>query len=394
MKKPPAFATRALHHNRDPKKQYGFVNPPVYHGSTVIFPTLDDLDKSRRELYIPNTIGYGRRGNPTAFALENTMANLENGYACFSVSSGLAAITTALMAFLKSGDHLLIADTVYGPTRSFCDGVLAPFGVEISYYDPLVGGDIANLIQANTRCIYLESPGSLTFEVQDVPAIARVAAQKNIVTILDNTWASPYFFRPLEHGINVSVNAATKYIVGHSDAMLGLVITDREHYLPLRKTKEAIGHCVGPDDLYLGLRGLRTLPLRMRQHQQQALELANWLCQQADVMRVLYPAFEHCPGHTFWKRDYSGASGLFSFEIEPRSRKALENFLDNLQIFSMGASWGAFESLIFPVDPRKLRSATPWNQQGIMLRVHTGLEDIDDLLADLDAGLKRYRRQR
>jgi cystathionine beta-lyase len=390
----PNFSTRVLHYKRDSTKHSGFVNPPVYHGSTVIFPTLDDLDKSKKEFYTPNTVGYGRRGNPTAFALEDTMANLENGYASFSVSSGLAAITTALFTFLKCGDHLLVADTVYQPTRSFCDGILTSFGVEVTYYDPMIGEKISQMIQKNTRCIFLESPGSLTFEIQDVPAIARIAIDNNITTVIDNTWASPYFFRPLDHGINVSINAATKYIVGHSDAMLGLITTDEAHYLELRKTKEAIGHCVGPDDLYLGIRGIRTLPLRMQQHQQQALDIVNWLNTQADVIRVLHPALETCPGHDIWKRDFEGSSGLFSFEIESRSRDALAYFLDNLEIFSMGASWGAFESLIFPIFPDKLRTATSWHQQGTILRIHAGLENIDDLICDLEAGLNRYRSKK
>ncbi len=382
------FKTRALHQGRDPEQQKGFVNPPVYHGSTVVFPTLKDLKWAADNKYTLNSITYGRRGNPTCIALENTLADLENGYAGLVFSSGMAAITTALTACLKSGDHLLITDSVYSITREFCNDVLTDFGVLVSYYDPMLGLEIEQLIQDNTRCIFLESPGTSTFEVQDTPTIVEVANKKGITTIMDNTWASPCFFKPLDHGINISVASATKYVVGHSDAMLGAIVTDEKHYPALRRTKDIIGHCAGPDDAYLGLRGIRTLSLRMTQHQQQALQLAHWLKSQPDVHRVLHPALEDCPGHEFWKRDFTGSSGLFSFEIEKRSDKAKAAFLDNLQLFAMGYSWGAYESLILPIETTQSKSDKPL----LLIRIHAGLEDIDDLIADLDAGLNRYRQ--
>ena len=381
-----------LHHKRHPEQHHGFVNPPVYHGSTVIFPTLEEYERSYENRFVPETVGYGRRGNPTAFSLESTVANLESGYACFSVCSGLAAVTTSLMTFLGTGDHLLIADTVYQPTREFCDNILSAHGVDVTYYDPLIGQGIRHLVRQNTKCIYMESPGSLTFEIQDVPAIVKIAKEKNITTLLDNTWASPFFFRPIEHGVNISINAATKYISGHSDLMLGLITTDKDHYLPVRKTKEALGQCVGPDDLYLALRGMRTLPLRMQQHQKQALEVAGWLQNHPAVIKILHPAFDNCPGHEIWKRDFCGSTGLFSFVLENKSKNAVARFLDNLNLISIGASWGAYESLILPVDPRNSRTATKWENKGLILRLHVGLEDVRDLISDLDQGLKRFNQ--
>lgn len=385
------FNTRALHDYRNPQDQQGFVNTPIYRGSTIIFPTLNALEHAGKNKHTLNELVYGRRGNPTSYALEQTIAGLENGYAGLTVSSGLAAITTSLLAYLKTSDHLLMVDSVYGLTRDFCNHILEPLGVEVTYYDPCIGAEISKLIQPNTRCIFLESPGTSTFEVQDAPAIAKVARQHEIVTMMDNTWASPCFFRPLDHGINISITSATKYVVGHSDAMLGLIVTDEDNYSKVRIARDRIGPCAGPDDIYLGLRGIRTLAMRMKQHEQQAVKLAEWLKQQPDVMRVLHPAFSECPGHEIWKRDFSGSSGLFSFEIEKRSRKSIANFVDNMKLFSMGFSWGAFESLILPVDLGNTRIAGTNDIKGQLFRVYAGQEDIEDLIADLDTGLDRYR---
>ena len=385
------FSTRSINSNRQPDSQHGFVNTPVYRGSTVVFPTLDELEHSWSNKATPNEIVYGRRGTPTAFALENAIAELENGHLSLVVSSGLAAITTSILAFVESGGHLLAVDSIYGPARVFCDEVLTKIGVHVEYYDPMIGSGIEDLIRDNTTCIHLESPGSLTFEIQDAPAIAAVAKKHGIATILDNSWATPCYFRPLDHGINVSFMAATKYIVGHSDAMLGLITTDEQHYDPVRRMRDNLGQCAGPDDLFLALRGLRTLPIRLQHHNEQARKLAGWLKSQPGVLSVLHPAFEDCPGHEVWKRDFSGASGLFSFELEQRSRSAVTHFLDNLELFSMGGSWGGFESLIIPAIPGDSRLVRPWTGEGRLFRVHVGLEDIDDLIRDLSAGLDRYR---
>lgn len=385
------FATRALHSDRKPELQQGFVNTPIYRGSTVVFDTVDEFEQSKNNRDTLHTIFYGRYGNPISFAFENAIANLENGYAGLSVSSGLAAIATSLMALVKNSDHLLVSDNVYPPTREFCNNVLVPNGVAVTYYDPMTGGHIENLIRDNTRCIFLESPGSQTFEVQDVPLIADIARKHGIITVIDNSWATPCFFRPLDHGVNISVTAATKYIVGHTDAMLGIIVTDREHYPVIRKTWSMFGQCASPDDIFLGLRGLRTLVVRMDQHHRQGLKLANWLKSQPDVLRVLHPGLEDCPGHDIWKRDFSGASGLFSFEIEKRSKDAVAEFVNHLDLFSIGASWGGYESLLIPVDPSTHRTIPNNQDPHQMFRIHAGLEHIDDLIVDLAAGLIRYR---
>lgn len=385
------FDTRAVHNGRDPGSQGGMVNPPVYHGSTVVYQDLDALDQGMREHDIKDALVYGRFGNQSTFALENAMADLENGYGAISVSSGLAAITTTILTFVGNGDHLLIADTVYGPNRYFCEGYLSRIGVDVEYYDPMVGAAIESLIRPETKLIFLESPGSITFEVQDAPAIAEIATRHRVTTAMDNSWATPLFFRPIDVGINISVTSATKYIVGHADALMGLIVADsEENFYALKRCRDLLGQSLAPDDVYLGMRGMRTLGIRARHHQEQALKLADWLQSNPSVEQVLHPAFSSCPGHEFWKRDFSGSSGLFSFTVELRCRQALANFLDNLELFSMGFSWGGFESLIVPQNAARSRSATDWEDSSQLLRVHAGLEDIDDLIDDLDQGLKRY----
>ncbi len=383
--------TRIVHNGRNPNTDGGMVNPPVYHGSTVVFPTVSTLEQSRVDHDLKDRVVYGRLGSPSTFALENAVANLESGFGALSVSSGLAAVTTTFLAFVDAGDHVLVADTVYGPTRKFCDGLLTRMGITVDYYDPLIGSDIVSLFRPNTRLVFMESPGSITFEVQDVPAIVQAARSRGIKTALDNSWATPLFFRPIEHGVNVSVVAATKYIVGHSDAMLGLVVCDSEEtFYRIKKTRDLIGQSLAPDDVYLGLRGLRTLSVRVAQHQQQALELAWYLSQHPKVLSVLHPAFPDCPGHAVWKRDFTGSSGLFSVLLKPASHEALATMLDGMRVFSMGFSWGGFESLIVPQYPHLSRSACPWNTNGQIIRLHAGLEDIRDLLQDLEDGLARY----
>jgi cystathionine beta-lyase len=377
--------TMLVHAGRDPFANHGVVNPPVYHASTIVFPTLADLEAADRTPF--DGTRYGRRGTPTTFALEEAVAALEGGYRSIAVPSGLSAITTTLLAFLKQGDHLLMVDTVYAPTRRFCDRVLTGFGIEVTYYDPLA--DIGPLIRSNTRVVFAESPGSLTYEVQDIPAVAATARAAGAVSVIDNTWSAGLFFKPLEHGFDVSIQAATKYIVGHSDVMLGVITTTEEAFLCVKRASALLGVAVGPDDCYLGLRGLRTLAPRLARHQATALKIAEWLQGRPEVKAVLYPALPTFPGHAIWKRDFTGANGLVSVVLHEGSRRALAAMLDSLTLFAMGYSWGGFESLIIPFDPKQSRTATAWMEQGPCLRLHCGLESPDDLIGDLELGFAR-----
>jgi cystathionine beta-lyase len=308
------------------------------------------------------------------------------------VPSGLAAIAAALAAFARTGAHILVSDSCYGPTRNFCERRLRPFGVDIEYYDPLLGAGISRLIKPNTTAIYCETPGSLTFEMQDIPAIAAAAHAKKIPVLADNTWGTPLFYPAFERGVDVSIHAATKYIAGHSDTMMGVVTTNEQYWLPVRKAVADYGYCVSPDDCYLALRGLRTIGVRMRHQQQSALKVAHWLQSLPDVARVLYPALESDPGHAIWKRDFSGAASLFGVILKPRSDAAVAALIDALELFGIGSSWGGFESLAIRADVRKLRTATQWNPGGPLLRLHIGLEDPDDLIADLEQAFARMRQ--
>jgi cystathionine beta-lyase len=375
-------ATRLVTGGRDTAANHGFVNPPVYHASTVLYPSAEDF-LARRARYV-----YGRRGTPTSEALETALRELE-GPACAGVAllpSGLTAISTALLAILQAGDHLLVTDSAYQPTRKFCEGILKRYSVTTTYYDPLIGGGIAALMQPNTRAVFVEAPGSLSFEVQDVPAIAAAAHARGAVVLMDNTWASPLYFRALDKGVDLSIQAGTKYIGGHSDVMLGTVSASAAAWDRLRNTVHALGLCVGPDDMYLGLRGLRTLGVRLAQHYQAGLKVARWLAARPEVARVLHPALDSCPGHAVWARDFSGASGLFSIVLKPVAQKAVNAFLDELDLFGIGASWGGFESLAIPFDCTAIRTATKWAPGGPTVRFHIGLEDVDDLIGDLERG--------
>jgi cystathionine beta-lyase len=375
--------TRLVTGGRDPASNHGFVNPPVYHVSTVLYPTADDF-VHRRARY-----QYGRRGTPTTEALENALAELE-GPACAGVAllpSGLAAICVAILAVTRAGDHVLVTDNVYGPARRFCDTVLTRYGIETTYFDPFIGAGIGSLMRTNTRAVYTESPGSLSFEVQDVPAIAAAAHANGAAVLMDNTWASPLYFRCFEKGVDLAIQAGTKYIGGHSDLMLGTVAANEAHIASLRDIIRTLGHCVGPDDVYLGQRGLRTLSVRLERHQKSALAVARWLERRPEVARVIYPALESDSGHAIWKRDFSGASGLFSFIFKPVSQTAVHAFLDALTLFGMGASWGGYESLAIPFDCSDVRTATTWAPGGPAIRLHIGLEDVGDLIADLERGL-------
>ncbi|MBM3599941.1 MAG: cystathionine beta-lyase [Alphaproteobacteria bacterium] len=386
--------TLLAHKGRNPGANHGVVNPPVYHASTIVYPTVAAMKAAQANRFGHGQVTYGRHGTPTTFALEDALAALEGGHRAATLPSGLAAICAALLAFVKQGDHVLMVDSVYGPSRNFAMTMLKNFGIETTFYDPMVGAGIAQMIRPNTRVVFTESPGSLTFEVQDVPAIAKAAHAAGAVVLMDNTWAGGYFFRPFEHGVDVSIHAATKYIVGHSDAMLGLVVANEQHFPAVKASVAGLGYCAGPDDVYLALRGLRTMGVRLRQHHETGLSLARWLQARPEVARVLHPALPGSTGHKFWKRDFTGASGLFGCILKPASETAVNAMLDGMKLFAMGYSWGGFESLILHTEPNKLRTAKPLVADGPVLRLHAGLEDPTDLIADLEAGFERLNRAR
>ena len=379
--------TLLVHKGRRPGDNHGIVNPPVYHASTVISPTLAEFEAKDRKAF--QGVQYGRTGTPTTFALEEAVTALYGGHKTVSLSSGLAAVSVSMLAMLKQGDHALVADNVYGPTRvRTCDGLLRRSGVDVTYFDPAQG--IGGLLKPETRVVFFESPGSLTFEMLDVPAIAAVAHDAGAVVLMDNTWATPLFFRALDHGVDIVIEAATKYIGGHADVMLGVVtVSTEEQFQQIKWTANALGNCPGPDDCYLGLRGLRTLSVRLERHQRNALKVAEWLQARPEVDRVLYPALPDDPGHDLWKRDFTGASGLFGVVLKDVSKDAVAKMLDGMDLFAMGASWGGYESLMIPTDPGRYRSASEWPPAGPSLRLHIGLEDLDDLIEDLEKGLGR-----
>jgi cysteine-S-conjugate beta-lyase len=379
--------TRLVHAGRDPSQQHGFVNAPIYRGSTVLYPSADDF-MHRRAHYT-----YGTKGTPTTEALENAWTALAGAAGTVLAPSGLAAVTLALMSCLKAGDHLLVPDSVYRPTRQFCDSVLKTFGVETTYYDPTLGAGIEELWRPNTAAVFTEAPGSQSFEMQDVPAIAEVAHRHGALVLMDNTWATPLFFPPHERGVDLAIEAGTKYLSGNSDLLLGIVSANQRTWPALRRTFEAFSMCAGPEDVFLALRGLRTMALRLKEHEAQALEMAHWLERRPEVARVLHPGLESDPGHAIWKRDFKGSSGLFSIVLEPAPKAALAAMLDGLELFGIGASWGGFESLAIPFDCAAYRTATRWSPPGPAVRLHIGLEDLDDLKADLDAGFARLRRE-
>jgi len=379
---PQKSETRLVTAGRDAKAQRGFVNPAVFHGSTVLYPTAEDLHAHRSEFQ------YGRHGTPTTRALQEVLMALE-GPRCAGVGlapSGLAAITTTLLAVLKAGDHLLVCDNVYRPSRNFCNGMLARYGVETTYFDPLIGAGIETLFKPNTRAVLVEAPGSQSFEMTDIPAIAAIAHRHDALVIDDNTWATPLFHRSLDQGVDISMQAATKYIGGHSDIMFGTVSANARAWPQLAEGIRLLGVCAGPDDVFLALRGMRTLAVRLAQHYRSGLEMARWLATRAEVARVLHPALESHPGHAIWKRDFTGASGLFSIVLKPVTAKAVDALLDAVKLFGMGYSWGGFESLVIPFDCESYRTATTWAPGGPTLRLHIGLENVEDLKADLDRG--------
>jgi cysteine-S-conjugate beta-lyase len=386
----PGAETALVTAGRDTTAQKGFVNPPVVHGSTVLYPTADDLHAHRGEFQ------YGRHGTPTTKALQEAMMGLE-GAQCVGVGiapSGLSAITTTLFAVLKSGDHLLVCDNVYRPSRNFCNGLLARYGVETTYFDPLIGAGISEVFKPNTRAVLVEAPGSQTFEMPDIPAIASVAHARGALVIDDNTWATPLFHRSLDQGVDISIQAATKYIGGHSDIMFGTISANARTWPTIAESIRLLGVCAGPDDVFLAIRGLRTLAVRLAQHQRSGLEMARWLSGRPEVARVLHPALESDPGHAIWKRDFTGASGLFSIVLQPAPQKSVDALLNTVKLFGMGYSWGGFESLVIPFDCATYRTASKWAPGGPTLRLHIGLENVEDLKADLARGFEAFNAAR
>jgi cysteine-S-conjugate beta-lyase len=380
------IATRLTHAGREPAAHHGYVNTPVYHASTMLY--------SSTEAYLAHRsrYQYGRRGTPTSEAFQEALRDIE-GRQCEGVAllpSGLAAVATALLSALRAGDHVLVTDSAYFPTRKLCDTILTRYGIATTYYDPTAGSAIASLLQANTRAVFVESPGSLTFEIQDIPAIAAAAHAREAVVLMDNTWASPLYFRALEKGVDLSIQSGTKYIGGHSDLMLGTVAANKATWNRLKETVYEMGLCVGPDDMFLGMRGLRTMGVRLAQHQASGMKVARWLEARPEVLRVLHPALENHPGHAIWKRDFSGACSLFSVVFKPAPQAAVNAFLDALSLFGIGASWGGFESLAIPFDCAPIRTANPWTPGGPTVRFHVGLEDVSDLIADLECGFAAF----
>ncbi len=383
--------TRVVEAGRRPEWTQGIVSTPVWRASTILYDSVADLRAGTRT-DPHHRLFYGRRGTPTQWSLADALTALEPGAeGTFLYGSGVAAIAAALLSVLKPGDELLMVDSAYDPSRAMANGLLKRFGIATRFYDPLIGSEIADLLTDRTAAILMESPGSLTFEVQDVPAITAVARARGVTTVLDNTWATPLLFPALAHGVDLSVLACTKYVVGHSDVMLGSVTAAPGHWKALRETSHALGQVASPDDCWLGSRGLRTMAVRLTQHEASALRIARWLAEQPGVARVLHPALSSCPGHDTFVRDFKGASGLFSFILDDGDDAARAALIDGLDHFGIGYSWGGFESLALPVDPHRHRTATSRDDPGPLVRLQIGLEDPGDLIADLDRGLHRFR---
>ncbi|MFY8349274.1 cystathionine beta-lyase [Pseudoalteromonas sp. SSM20] len=385
--------TQIIHAGRKTKYTQGVVNPVVQRASTIVFDSVAQMKENTAKRG-EQVLFYGRRGTHTHFALQDAIAELEQGAGCALFPSGAAAVSNAILSFVKTGDHILMVDTAYEPTRDFCDKILANMGVSTTYYDPMIGEGIVELIQDNTVLLFLEAPGSITMEVQDVPLLTKIAKAHDLLVFIDNTYGNGYFFKPLTHGVDVSIQAATKYIVGHSDVMMGVAIANEACWEQLRENAYLMGQCTSADDAYLALRGLRTMPVRLKQHEQAALEIANWLKDHPLVDHVRHPMLDSCPGSEVFKRDFSGSTGLFSFVLKEGNQAAITALLDGMSHFKMGYSWGGFESLITVTSSfNRIRTVTQWPYAGPLVRIHVGLEDVEDLKLDLKAGLERFQAQ-
>lgn len=382
--------TKLVALGRNPAAHSGAVNVPVVRASTIIYERVADiaLATAARERDEP-VVTYGRAGTPTTLAFTQAIAELENGYRTVCFPSGAASCAIPLLACVKTGDHILVVDCVYGPTRNFCEGTLKRMGVAVEYFDPALGAGIAALVRPNTTALFLESPGSHTFEMQDIPAMAGAVKKHGVKVLVDNTWATPLLYKPLDHGADIVIHAATKYIVGHSDALLGVATANRETWPLLKAGWAQLGQSAAPDDIFLALRGLRTMAVRLRQHQDSALQIAAWLQARPEVRQVLYPALQGVPGHDIWKRDFKGASGLFAIELKPAAEDKVNAFIEGLDLFGIGFSWGGFESLVVPGKVKNIRTASKWRFEGPLVRLHIGLEAPADLIADLEQGLKK-----
>ena len=391
--KKPKAETRVVRAGVDKTRNAGIVNTPVFHASTVVFESVAALRAASDRVFKKHekVLFYGRRGTPTHWTFQEAISDLEGAAETYLTPSGLSACTLAILGCVKAGDNILVTDSAYEPTRTFCDGLLAALGITTTYYPPTVGAGIAALMKPNTTVIFAEAPGSHTFEMQDLPALANAAHERGALLLVDNTWASPLFCQPLALGADVSIQAATKYIVGHSDALIGTIAVNERARRGVARAVSQIGVVVAPDEVYLATRGLRTLAVRLKQHQANAMVVAKWLQQQPEVKRVLYPALPEDPGHAIWKRDFSGASGLLGVVFHRTSDAAVAAMIDGMTLFPLGFSWGGFESLIAPSHPSEARTAEAWAEPEPGVRLHIGLEHTDDLIADLTAGLARFR---
>lgn len=364
------------------KLSNGFVNSPIYKGSTVLFNTVEEM-QSKMKKKNSQTLFYGRFGSPATFEFENAIADIDESYTAVATASGTAAIVASLLAVLKTGDHILMTDSAYGVSRNLTKKLLNNMGITTTFYNPNLTNKIKELITNKTKLIFMESPGSLTFEIQNISMIVDIAKKYNLITVIDNTWATSLYLKPMNYGVDISIQSATKYIVGHSDAMLGVITTNKKYAKQIRESAHNLGSCPGPEDIYLGIRGLKTLSIRLKKHQENAMKIIEWLLRQREVNRVLYPALPDNPGYKIWKKDFKGASGLFGVVLENTRKDLIYKMLNNLKLFNMGYSWGGYESLILPVNPEKIRDTYKWNHMDLTLRIHAGLEDPDDLINDL-----------